>query len=103
MNRRADTRQSLIDVFWAEGINKITVREITAKAECNRGTWYEYFFDVYDLLVQIDTVLIPEIDELPPRHASFDQPLNGFMKPYDQNSQYDDVLLGARRGIRPLV
>jgi AcrR family transcriptional regulator len=100
LNKRADTRQCLIDAFWAlysqKGIYKITVREITAKAECNRGTFYEYFLDVYDVLEQIENELIPEIDELPPRQASFDQPLNDFIKLYDQNSRYYNVLLGPK-------
>lgn len=75
MNKHASTHQSLIDAFWElytqKRIDKITVREITAKAGCNRGTFYEYFLDVYDVLEQIENGLIPEIDELPPLQASF--------------------------------
>ena len=100
LNKRADTRQSLIDAFWAlysqKGIAKITVREITAKTECNRGTFYEYFLDVYDVLEQIENELIPEIEELPPRQASLYQPINDFIKLYDQNSQYYNILLGPK-------
>lgn len=100
MRKRADIRQRLIDAFWTlysqKGIKKITVREITAKAECNRSTFYAYFLDVYDVLEQIENALIPEIDELPPSQASFDQPLNDFIKQYDQNSRYYSVLLGPK-------
>lgn len=100
MNKHASTHQSLVDAFWElycqKGIDKITVREIAAKAGCNRGTFYEYFLDVYDVLEQIEKELIPEIDELPPMQASFNQPLDDFIKLYSQNSRYYAVLLGPK-------
>lgn len=66
----SQTRQNLIDAFWSlyceKRIEKITVKEITQKAGYNRGTFYEYFTDVYDMLEQIEQSLIPTIEELPP-------------------------------------
>jgi AcrR family transcriptional regulator len=61
MNRQpeitAQTRQNLIDAFWSlyceKRIEKITVKEITIKAGYNRGTFYEYFVDVYDVFETI--------------------------------------------------
>ena len=53
------TKQNLTDAFWqiycTKRIDKITVRDITTKAGYNRGTFYEYFRDVYDVLEQIGT------------------------------------------------
>lgn len=95
------TRQNLVDAFWAlyckKRIEKITVKEITQKAGYNRGTFYEYFTDVYDVLEQLEESLIPNIDELPPismpnRHTGM--PLDVFMAIYEQNSRYYSVLLG---------
>lgn len=97
----AQTRQNLVDAFWAlyceKKIVKITVKEITQKAGYNRGTFYEYFTDVYDVLEQLEESLIPKIDELPPMSMP-DQnaamPIDVFMAIYEQNSRYYSVLLG---------
>ena len=64
------TRQKLIDAFLSlyatRRIDKITVREITNMAGYNRGTFYAYFFDVYDVLEQIEAEALPSFEELPP-------------------------------------
>jgi len=97
----AQTKQNLIDAFWSlyceKRIEKITVKEITQKAGNNRGTFYEYFIDVYDVLEQIEQSLIPALDELPPftmPNHNMGMPLNKFLKLYEQNSKYYSVLLG---------
>lgn len=95
------TKQNLIDAFWSlyceKRIEKITVREITQKAGYNRGTFYEYFIDVYDVLEQIEESLIPSLDKLPPITIGEDDmgiPIDMFMKIYEENSKYYSVLLG---------
>ena len=98
---KAQTEQNLIDAFWSlyceKRIEKITVKEITQKAGYNRGTFYEYFIDVYDVLEQIEISLIPSLDEMPPiilpdQHMGM--PLDEFLKLYELNSKYYSVLLG---------
>ena len=95
------TKQNLIDAFWSlycqKRIEKITVKEITQKAGYNRGTFYEYFTDIYDVLNQIEESLIPTLDELPPimtDDKNIGMPIDMFMKLYEQNSKYYSVLLG---------
>ena len=97
----AQTKQNLIDAFWSlyceKRIEQITVKEITQRAGYNRGTFYEYFTDIYDVLEQIEESLIPSLDELPPiamPDQKMDMPLNMFIKLYEQNSKYYSVLLG---------
>lgn len=97
----AQTRQNLVDAFWElyceKRIEKITVKEITQKAGYNRGTFYEYFTDVYDVLEQLEESLIPAIYELPPisiASQNIGMPLDMFMALYEQNSKYYSVLLG---------
>ncbi|QAA30471.1 TetR/AcrR family transcriptional regulator [Clostridium manihotivorum] len=99
----AQTRQNLIDAFWAlyceKRIEKITVKEITEKAGYNRGTFYQYFTDIYDVMEQIEESLIPAVHELPPisiPNESIGTPLNMFMALYEQNSKYYSVLLGDK-------
>lgn len=97
----AQTRQNIIDAFWAlyceKRIEKITVRDITDKAGYNRGTFYEYFTDVYDVLEYLETSLIPTLEELPPVSTptgTIGMPLDMFLKLYEKNSKYYSVLLG---------
>lgn len=97
----AQTRKNLVDAFWAlyceKRIEKITVKEITQKAGYNRGTFYEYFTDVYDVLEQIEESLVPAVHELPPismLNENIGMPLDMFMTLYEQNSKYYSVLLG---------
>lgn len=99
----AQTRQNLVDAFWTlyceKRIDKITVKEITQKAGYNRGTFYEYFTDVYDVLEQLEESLIPTIHELPPvsiGNQNTGMPLDMFMTLYEQNSKYYSVLLGDK-------
>lgn len=96
------TRQNLIDAFWSlyseKRIEKITVREITTKAGYNRGTFYEYFTDVYDVLEQIEESLLPRPDKLPPI-APDAPPKDGFsvdefFKMFERHSKYYTILLG---------
>lgn len=95
----AQTKQNLIDAFWPlyceKRIEKITVREIAQKAGYNRGTFYEYFTDVYDVLDQIEQSLIPTLEELPPTNKlNQNMPFDLFLKLYDQNGKYYSILLG---------
>lgn len=99
----AQTKQNLIDAFWSlyceNRIEKISVKEITLKAGYNRGTFYEYFIDVYDVLEQIENSLIPKMNEFPPVKApvgTIEIPLHMFIKLYEQNSSYYAVLLGEK-------
>lgn len=95
------TRQNLVEAFWSlyceQRIEKITVKDITNKAGYNRGTFYEYFTDVYDVLNYIEDSLIPTLEELPPisvQAKSLGMPLGSFIELYNQNSKYYSVLLG---------
>ena len=58
----AATRQNLMDAFWQlyqkKQINQIRIHEITDLAGYNRGTFYQYFHDVYDVLDQIEQELL---------------------------------------------
>lgn len=72
LDQTKPTRQKLFDAFWTsyqtKNIDKISIGEITRIAGYNRGTFYEYFTDIYDVLSQIEDELLSlisdEIDEL---------------------------------------
>lgn len=65
--RRAQTRQKIIDAFWQvyekTPYNQIKIKNITDTAGCNRSTFYEYFDSLDDLLDQAQDQLIDEIRE----------------------------------------
>ena len=95
------TRQTIIDAFWEiyckKRIEKITVREIAAKAGYNRSTFYEYFIDVYEVLDHIEQSLLPDIEDMPPLSpipSDCPIPIDSFIKLYSSGSKYYTVLLG---------
>ncbi len=59
------TRDKLIDSFWTiyceKGIHKTTVGAVTKSAGYNRGTFYEYFTDIYDLLEKLEEKLLEDL------------------------------------------
>lgn len=97
------TKRKLMDAFWElychTPIHKITVREITEKAGYNRGTFYEYFLDVYDVLEKIEVGLIDEVEKYP-LHNGFskkeDTPveISLFLGIFEKHNKYFSVLLG---------
>lgn len=98
---RAQTKQDLMDAFWEvyceTRIERVTVKEITTRAGYSRGTFYEYYTDVYDVLEQIEESLIPSLEELPPLSVptgSLGMPLDMFLETFRQNAKYYSVLLG---------
>ena len=66
MSQTEETRNNLIEAFWElykeKPLMKITVKEITDKAGYNRGTFYTYFSDVYEIQDILKKSLIPEKD-----------------------------------------
>ena len=62
----AATRQKLMDAFWSiykeKAIDKISIAEITRITGNNRGTFYHYFKDAYDVLEQIEDGLIKQVN-----------------------------------------
>ncbi len=70
-NKSEHTRRRIIHSYLAlirhKKWDKISVIEICRYTEITRGTFYQYFSDIYDLMEQIETSLLDEIAE---RYAS---------------------------------
>lgn len=64
-NRVRETKKKIKDAFLElykqKRIEKISIKEITAKAQINRGTFYVYYIDIYDLQEKIEDEAIEEI------------------------------------------
>jgi len=63
----AQTRKRLMDAFWElyreKRIEQITVGAVAKAAGLNRGTFYTYFTDIYDLLEQLEEELLSQVIE----------------------------------------
>lgn len=63
--RSYETRQKLCDAFISlyleKDIQHISIREITALAGCNRGTFYLHFLDIYDMFEKIKLFLLADL------------------------------------------
>ncbi|MCD8013206.1 MAG: TetR/AcrR family transcriptional regulator [Lachnospiraceae bacterium] len=61
------TRQCFLDAFWSllgeKPISKIAVNELTRRTTYNRGTFYEYFLDIDDLVANAEAELLEEVKQ----------------------------------------
>lgn len=97
------TKANLRTAFWSlykeKAIEKITIKEITDAAGYNRGTFYLYYKDVYDLFNKIEEELLEEIrilihDNLPQKEGlDFAGHMGLIVKLSQQYSAYMSVLL----------
>lgn len=70
MNKKQEmaeqTRMNLQEAFWnlykEKPIEKITIKEVTNLAGYNRGTFYLYYKDIYDMLTSIEGEILIVID-----------------------------------------
>lgn len=62
-------REAFLELLSQKDIRHITVRELCEKAEINRGTFYKYYLDVYDLKEQIENELLHEFADSVNRFA----------------------------------
>jgi AcrR family transcriptional regulator len=97
----AQTRANLIDAFWRlyckKKLEHITVKEITDKAGYNRGTFYEYFTDIYDVLEQLEAALLEEMRRTVVESLKLGQGGDLTQRVadlYDSKGSYLSVLLG---------
>lgn len=59
-------RNTFIELYKEFEIQKITINLLCRKAEINRGTFYYYYSDIYDLLSHIELQTIEELKSVYP-------------------------------------
>ena len=62
-------RESFLALLSRKDIRHITVRELCETAQINRGTFYKYYLDVYDLKEQIENEFLQEFSDSVNRFA----------------------------------
>ncbi len=97
------TRANILEAFWSlyvvKRIDQITVKEVTAKAGYNRGTFYVYFRDLHHCLQEIERAALPRFEELPPMPGTLEltpEFFDSFIRLYKEKFSYYDILLGER-------
>ena len=66
-------KQALLDLMQHKPVNKITVKEVCARAEVNRATFYAHFSDCFDLLACMEDELFAQFEQSMQRYVqSFD-------------------------------
>lgn len=80
--RQRKTRQAIIDACYQlieeKELQKVTINDITEKADINRGTFYLHFTDKFDMLDSFEKEMIDKIHDviihnMPSESASFNQ------------------------------
>lgn len=97
------TKANLKDVFWKlyteKPIERISIKEITDLAGYNRGTFYLYYKDVYDIFSQIEDEVLDKVkkvlDESLEKNDTFDlsEQMSVLLEMMQTHSHYATVLL----------
>ncbi len=101
MNKRPEiterTRKKLTDAFWQlyaqKDVKDIRISEITDLAGYHRGTFYEYFTDIYDLLSREEEALVKQLRHSKDVVDTGDVPLFSEMIGFYQNNSAKVSLL----------
>ncbi len=92
MSQTEITRSNLMEGFWElykkKPLAKITVKEITDKAGYNRGTFYTYFADVYEIQKVFKKSLIPDKEMIIGHLKHLDKNNDGVFESFDKTNEY---------------
>ena len=95
------TKQNLTEAFWSlykeKPIEKISIREVTAKAGYNRSTFYLYYDDIYAIREKLEQQVLEKLSArlraLPPEEPSDSILLNNIFKLYKEEGEHLYYLL----------
>ena len=65
-------KRAMTELLQEKGVREITVRELTERADVNRGTFYAHYRDLYDMLEQLENDTLESFEELLDRYAPED-------------------------------
>ena len=97
---RANLRQAFWELYSEKPVEKISVREITDRAGYNRATFYLYYHDVYELLEEIESMVLGNIERLVNERLlkgdrlDFSQHMGLILRLAQRSRDYTRVLLG---------
>lgn len=109
--RQAKTKQALrkalMELIEDKGIEGLTVTDISERADVNRGTFYLHYRDAQDMLSQIRTEILVNIDQLMNKVDIYDlrqyaakeepyPPMVRFIEELGRNGDFLKVILGPK-------
>jgi AcrR family transcriptional regulator len=62
--------QALMQLMQEKQVKEITVRELTDLADMNRGTFYLYYRDIYDMLEKLEDSMFEALDSIAAMHET---------------------------------
>ena len=96
-------KETLLNILEKKDISKISVTEICKEADINRGTFYRYYNDVYDLLKGIEQEFIEEIKKSDSIEKMEDETIYSFTKNiltiFEKNKKLVKILFNTDRNI----
>ncbi len=100
--------EAFCDLYVVKPIEKITINEVARLAGYNRGTFYQYFKDIYELLAYLEDYLLDTmknkllayLDQESPEQIFDAAFINSFISVFDEHSRYYRALLGINGNIR---
>jgi len=57
-------REALVELIAEKGFDSLSVRDITTRANVNRGTFYLHYQDKFDLLDQIEMEIVQAVEKI---------------------------------------
>ena len=64
--------QALTQLLQEKPVNKISVQELTDLADMNRGTFYRYYRDAFDMLDRIEDKMLADLEAIVSKHENDD-------------------------------
>ncbi len=96
-------KETFLNLLEKKDMNAITVKELCEIADLNRGTFYRYYLDIYDLLKQIEQEFIDEIKNSPPIERIEEHSIYSFTKGilsiFENNKKLVKILFNTDRNI----
>lgn len=98
---KSQLRQALMQLMTEKPFKSISVRELSERADINRGTFYIHYRDVSDLLQHLEDEMAERLSELCRRHDPRDSMTGGYPFLTDlyafiqENADLCKVLLGG--------
>ena len=93
-------REGLAELLTEKSIQKITVRELTDRADVHRSTFYANFLDIYDLYNHIEETVISELRDIFTGTQDLDstQCIVLLLEYISTNKQTSRLVLGSNAG-----
>ena len=94
-------REAMIELITEKPLTSITVKDVCARADINRSTFYIHYKDVNDLLLHLEDEMAERLSELCRRHDPKDSMTGGYPFLTDlyafiqENADLCKVLLGG--------